>query len=84
MFVCLNHVRRCLVTTWPQGVAGSGKDRKADFSSIMIDDSSTMVNFQDTHCHKVGAANNPKLAWHLSVVKSECSLRLFVLVGAQL
>jgi len=62
---------RTMIMEWgpcpnAQGMAGSGKDRNPDFSSIMIDDSPDIVNFQankcngslNADCSKCGAGND--------------------------
>ena len=71
---------RTMIMEWgpcpnEKGVAGSGKFRKPDFSSLMIDDSPTIVNFQDTTCSRelnsdckaCGAGNNPE-SWQWNEV----------------
>ena len=62
---------RTMIMEWgpcpnSKGAAGSGDDRNADFSSLMIDDSPDIVNFQTNKCNneknadcaKCGAGND--------------------------
>jgi hypothetical protein len=47
---------RTMIMEWgpcpnSRGVAGQGRDRNPDFSSILVEDSKDIVNFHSTQCH---------------------------------